>query len=125
MPLKLVNRKDAYDFKVPMKGEDEKTWPVFKLRRLAAEEVNRIEDKLLVNKPGTEEMGYMTGTGMRMKLEAAVVGWSNVFNEDGQPSEFKTALLGGLPAWVQAYLIEHIDDENGLNRKKREEHEKN
>lgn len=126
MPLKLVDKKATYEISMPIKGDEEKDYPVFVMRFLGSEEVNRMEDKLLMTRENDERLSILTGTQNYMKLELAVVDWKKVFSSSGEPVPCTSENKKQLPAFVQAFLVEHINEINGLNKsEKRKGYEKN
>lgn len=121
MPVKLISKNSTYEFTLPLKGEQEADFPVFTLRKLAVEDVNRIEDKLVISRSNAgddDSMGYLTGTGNRLKIEAAVVDWKNIFDDKGNPAPCNAQNKERLPSDIAVALVEHIDNENGLKKNK-------
>jgi hypothetical protein len=113
--IKLVNTKETYDvtFKA---GTDEEV--IFSLRKLTADEVNRINDETIVSR-GENSMAYLNGTASRMKISKALTAWKGVADGEGKDVPCNDANKALLPSEVQQFLIDKIDLDNGL-RKTRE-----
>lgn len=121
--LKLIDDKDTYEITHKLEDESEDKHPVFTMRKLTANQVNQIDDQLTKTGEGTT-MHYLGGTSRRLKIESAVVDWRNVFDESGNPAPCNNANKGKLPASVQSWLEDDIDEVNKLRGTGREERKK-
>jgi len=114
--LKLVRSNGAtYEEKYTLDDETEDKWPVFELRKLSSEQVNAIDDQN-ARADKSAQMRFLTGTTRRLKIDAAVVSWKNVCDEDGTDVACTSKNKEALPAKVQAWLEEHINEKNGLDK---------
>jgi hypothetical protein len=121
MPVKLVSKSLTYDFVVPVQGDEEKDWPVFKLRYITAEEANRIEDQLVVSNRDDEKMSFLAGRSNELKIRYAVADWKNIFLDTGSPAPCNDQTKLALPAWLQAAVVKKIDSDNGLKKVDKDE----
>ncbi len=115
--LKLVSKDKlpTYDKVWELNDEGQENWPVFSLRKLNGEEVDKIDDQLTRTGGGkSTKMYYLGGTARTMKINAALVDWKNVFNEEGQPLPCTDENKGKLPADIRAWLEDDIDEVNRL-----------
>lgn len=116
--MKLISTQ-TYKHTIETAPEDDTGAVTFVLKRLTNRQVNNINDHNVKmtstdNKSGLNSGKVMTGTTDGMKVDCSVVGWENVFDEQGAPEEFTKAKLQLLPAKISRQLVEHIDKENGL-----------
>jgi len=111
--IKLVNTKETYD--VDFKGE-----ATFSLRKLTADEVNRINDEITVSR-GENSMVYLGGTSARMKINKALVAWTGITDSEGKEVPCTDANKALLPSEVQQFIIDKIDLDNGLRKTREDE----
>ena len=127
MVVKLVSKESKYEYGHKLEDEPKDAWPVFSLKYLSAEEVMQIDDAIVVSAKDREDgFSYLGGTAVRMKIDAALVDWKNVFDEKGNQVPCTTQNKLRLPSAIATALVKNIDEVNGLvkTREKRE-YEKN
>lgn len=90
--------------------------PVFILRKLTAGEVNQMDDQITVLTGQSKEtkLSLLVGTARRLKIQLALMSWRNVELEDGQDASCTNENKEKLPADVQAWLENDIDEMNAL-----------
>lgn len=108
--IQLVDQKEVYD----VAYEDD---VVFKLRKLSAGEVNKIDDQITVSRKD-DTFAYLGGTSARMKVNFALVGWTGVVDSNKNEVPCNDANKELLPSKVQQFLVAKIDIDNGLKKTK-------
>lgn len=111
--LKLSTKEITYERKWELEDEPEDLWPVFVLRKLTSLQVEAIDDQVTVA-TGKAIVSFKGGTARRLKLDAALVDWRNVQDENGNVLPFTSAMRKLLPTEIQLWLVDVIDDMNGL-----------
>lgn len=118
--LRLISGNVTYEEAYPEEGVAENDRTVFVLRKLSAKQVNEIDDQVTkVTQPKGSAKNDATvqvlgGTARRLKIEAGLVDWRNMQDEDGTEAACNSANKEKLPAEVQAWLEEKIDGANRL-----------
>ena len=120
--LKLIKDDVTYEISFKLENEPEDKWPVFIMRKLSSAKVNSINDQITRTEKGSTAMCFLGGKSSALKVDAALVNWRNVFDADGNPVPCTSENKGQLPAEIQSFLEENIDNENrlkGLGEKER------
>ena len=119
--LKLISGDVTYEVKYKLEDEPEDQWPVFILRRLSAAQVNTIDDQVTRAKASkgsannAPDVQLLGGTARGLKIDAGLTGWRNVFENDGvTEAKCNNVNKGQLPAEVQSFLEDEIDNANKL-----------
>ena len=118
--LKLISGELTYEEVYKLEDESEDKWPVFTLSRLSAAQVNNIDDQVTRAKASkgsannAPDVHFLGGTARRLKIEVALKDWKNVQDEAGVDAKCTNVTKGQLPAEIQTWLEEKIDDANKL-----------
>ena len=116
MAIKIVDKADTYELVYKEDGVPDDKCSVFILRKLSAKDVNDITDQVTAT-DGTgkdAKFRFLGGTSTRMKIQKAVVGWRNVTDGNGKEVPCIGDMKDLLPADIQTWLSDHIDEVNGL-----------
>lgn len=113
--LKLVDDNYTYEKVFKLEDETEDKCPVFVLRKLSANKKNTIDDQVTSSDGKTNSISFKGGTARRLKIDASLVSWRNVFDNAGEPVECTPENKGKLPVEVQEWLENEIDGTNKLS----------
>jgi len=111
--MKLVSEGATYEKKYKLEDQPEDKWPVFILKRLSADEVNRIDDQS-TSMGKKNAIQYLAGTVRRLKVDTALVDWRNIEEEDGSAAPCTSQNKAKLPASIQSWLEEDINETNKI-----------
>lgn len=112
--MKLVSDAPAYQMVWEEEDKPKEQWPVFHLRLLSAGQVNAIDDQVTRTEKKGARIHFLGGTSRRLKINAAVIDWENVQEEDGSEAKCTAANKEKLSADIQAWLEDDINKRNGL-----------
>ena len=110
--LKLVDDNYTYEKKYKLDDEPEDKWPIFVLRKLSASQKNNIDDQVTSTDGKTNGISFKGGTARRLKIDATLVDWKNVFDNEGKPVDCTPENKGKLPVNVQDWLEIEIDGDS-------------
>ena len=102
----------------------EEEWSVFTLRNLSAGQVNSIDDQVTITARKGSQIQFLGGTSRRLKIKAALVDWRNVLDEDKKEVKCTDANKEALPAEIQSWLEDDINEVNRLDKRDLEETER-
>ena len=124
--IKLVDKTDTYELVWEQSDEPKEKWAVFTLKKLTAGEVNSMEDQLTAmgSDKGDRKLYFLSGTSRRLKIKYALVDWKHVTLDGINDVPCTDVNKDKLPAEVQIWLEDNIDEVNGL-KGIREEKRKN
>ena len=111
--LKLISEDETYEKVWKLDDEPEDKWPAFILRKLTSAKVNSIDDQITKTAKGATIV-YLGGTQRRLRIDAALVDWRNVFGSDSNPVPCNSTNKEKLPAEIQGWLEEDIEEVNRL-----------
>jgi len=114
--MKLIGT-GTYEKVWEVPGEPKEKYPIFVLRKLTAGEVNDMDDQLTILKhEGGKKtrMSVLIGTARRLKIRSAVVNWRNIEDDNGAPAPCSDINKEKLPAEIQSWLEDIIDEDNKL-----------
>ena len=120
--MRLSKQEKRYPWVWPAEAKDgDENSVTFQMRLIPHSERVRIKDSMVrMSTKDDEGTMLLAGTIQDKKLEAAVVGWSNILDDEGNPIEFsKQAMHDALdhPNLVKcrSELMAHIDEMNGVD----------
>jgi hypothetical protein len=120
--MKLIG-KETYERRFSEEGADIDKQPLFYLKKLTVGEKAAIDDSVFA--PDDKgNMKFLGGTSVRLKLKYALVDWKNVTDESGNVVLCNDESKDKLPGNVVLWLIEQIDELNGLRLVMSEEERK-
>lgn len=114
--LKLISDADRYELVWEQSDQPRDSWAVFTLRKLTSGQVNAIEDQLTAmgSDKGDRKLYFMAGTSRRLKIRYTLVEWKNIKLDGDKDAPCTDDNKEKLPAEVQTWLEESINEKNGL-----------
>lgn len=112
--IKLVTQNDTYTLEYPQEKEGTKT--IFTLKKLSTKDMRDIDDATttITKVEDDNVLKIKSGSIKLLKVEKTLVDWAGVQDNNNQEIKFKKELVLQLPASILEFLVNHIDENNGL-----------